>query len=125
MAKRSQGEDAKVKINKATDQEHPKETQSSTNEEYDLDSKFKVTFRTVAPNTSAWLKVTSQRTGFHVYVPLPIRLIQQIPDARGGGCIVRGAHGDEATTKENIVEILEALNGYPIGGAASCWVVAE
>lgn len=75
-------------------------------------------------NMSGWLKVTSQKTGYFVYVPLPIRLIVQLPDEKGGGCIVRGAHGDESTTKESIVEILKALNGYPVGGWASSWCLA-
>lgn len=70
---------------------------------------------------SAWLKVTSQKSGHFVYLPLPIRLIQQIPDEKGGGCLVRGAQGDEATAKENIVEVLTALNGYPVGGDVSSW----
>lgn len=73
---------------------------------------------------SAWLKVTSQKSGHFVYLPLPIRLIQQIPDEKGGGCLIRGAQGDEATAKENIVEILTALNGYPVGGDVSSWSLA-
>lgn len=81
---------------------------------------FNVTVR-AAPNMSGWLKVTSQKSGYFIFVPLPIRLIHQIPDDKGGGCIVRGANGDESTTKESVTEILEALNGYPVGGAASTW----
>ena len=83
-----------------------------------------VTMRVAVPGMCAWLKVTSQKSGYFVYVPLPIRLIHQIPDKKGGGCIVRGAHGDESTAKESIVEIMEALNGYPIGGAISTWAPA-
>ena len=44
----------------------------------------------VAPGMSPWLPVTSKKTGYKVFVPLPIRLIQQPPDSEGG-CIVRGA----------------------------------
>jgi len=73
---------------------------------------------------SAWLKITSQKSGHFVYLPLPIRLIQQIPDEKGGGCLIRGAQGDEATAKENIIEILTALNGYPVGGDVSSCALA-
>jgi len=41
---------------------------------------FSVTMRVAAPSASPWLKVTSQKTGLFVFVPLPIRLIHQIPD---------------------------------------------
>lgn len=70
-----------------------------------------------------WLKVTSKNTGRLNYLPLPIRLIQQIPDEEGGGCIVTGAHGDMSTAKESIIEILDLLGGYAIGGA-SAWSIA-
>ncbi len=86
---------------------------------------FYVAQRTLSvPPMSGWLKVTSIKTGYTVLVPLPIRLIHQIPDEKGGGCIVRGAHGDEATAKESIVQILTALNGYPVGGDISTWALA-
>lgn len=78
----------------------------------------------VAPGMSAWLRVTSKKTGYLVFVPLPIRLIHQLPDSEGGGCIVRGAHGDEATATETIVEILDVLGGYPLQGA-SAWSIAK
>lgn len=71
----------------------------------------------------AWLPVTSPKSGHIVYVPLPIRLIVQIPDEKGGGCIIRGAHGDEQSTKENIVEILGLLGGFPLKPASS-WSLA-
>jgi hypothetical protein len=76
----------------------------------------------VAP--SLWLKVTSKKTGLFVYLPLPIRLIQQLPDEQGGGCLVRGACGDESTTKENIVEIFSMLNACLVSGDISCWSLA-
>lgn len=89
------------------------------------ESKYRLALRTtLGTSMSGWLKVTSQKSGYFVFVPLPIRLIHQIPDEKGGGCIVRGAHGDESTTKENIVEILGALNGYPVGGDVSYWSLA-
>lgn len=76
------------------------------------------------PETSLWLRVTSLKTGYDVYVPLPIRLIQVIPTKDGqGGCLVRGAHGDETTAKEGILEILGRLNGAPLGGASE-WQLA-
>lgn len=73
---------------------------------------------------SYWLPVTSKKTGFKVFVPLPIRLIQQIPEEQGGGCMVRGAHGDESTTKENILQILDMLNAHPLGSGAGFWQLA-
>lgn len=84
-----------------------------------------ITVKQVSPlPQSAWLQVTSLKTGWKVFVPLPIRLIQQIPDEKGGGCLIRGAHGDETTSRENIVEVLGMLNGYSLTDAA-CWSLAE
>jgi len=72
---------------------------------------------------SGWLPVTSLKSGYTVFVPLPIRLIHQIPDNKGGGCIVRGAHGDEATARESVLEVLGMLNGYPLK-TVSTWSLA-
>lgn len=79
----------------------------------------------VASPASPWLPITSKKTGLQVLLPLPIRMIQRLPAENGhdGGCLVRGAHGDESTAKESVLEILEMLNGYPLGDVAE-WRLA-
>lgn len=94
----------------------------ATETKHTISAKF-VTQPTFAPS-SLWLKVTSKKNGLFVYLPLPIRLIQQLPDEQGGGCLVRGAHGDESTTRENIVEIFNMLNACPVSGDISSWSLA-
>lgn len=83
-----------------------------------------IQMKTNIPEGTFWLPVTSKKSGYKVFLPLPIRLIQQIPDAQGGGCIVRGYYGDECITTENIVEVLRMMNGAPLGEGASCWEIA-
>lgn len=79
----------------------------------------------VALPTAPWLPVTSKKTGLLVLLPLPIRMIQRLPAENGadGGCLIRGAHGDESTAKESVLEILGMLNGYALG-AVSEWYLA-
>ena len=86
---------------------------------------YALTMRFSFPEPNGWLRVTSAKTERDVYVPLPIRLIQVIPPEgdNPGGCLIRGAHGDEALSKEGIIEILNRLNGYALGGAHE-WALA-
>lgn len=76
------------------------------------------------PDTTFWIPLTSKKDGNKVFLPLPIRMIRQVPTEKGGGCVVRGYYGDECVTKENICEILRVLNGVPLGEGASCWEIA-
>lgn len=86
---------------------------------------FNVSVKTVAfPKMSAWAPFTDP-TERKVFIPLPIRLIVQIPDNDGAGCIIKSCHGDEIRVRENIVEVLTILNGYPLGEGASSWSIAK
>lgn len=78
--------------------------------------------RMALPKANFWLQVTGQESGSNIFIPLPIRLITQLSETEGG-CIVRGAHGDEVKTKENILQILDRLNGFPLR-SASVWSLA-
>lgn len=76
------------------------------------------------PEMSFWIPLTSKRNGNKVFIPLPIHLIQQISEEKGGGCVVRSKYGDEILVTENICEIFRVLNGTPIGKGAACWELA-
>lgn len=76
------------------------------------------------PAMSFWIPLTSKKNENKVFVPLPIRLIQQIPEEKGGSCVVRGVYGDDILVAENICEIFRVLNGTPIGKGAACWELA-
>jgi hypothetical protein len=116
----------KITQPKETSAASPAQGGSTRSEGSGEDSSRSISVRmsTVVPGMSPWLPVTSKKTGYKIFVPLPIRLIQQIPDSEGGGCIVRGAEGDEATAKESIVQILDWLGGFPLGEGASSWAIA-
>lgn len=107
----------------SVDSAAPKKSAAAPKE--DSGRSISVRMATVVPGMSPWLPVTSKKTGYRVFVPLPIRLIHQIPDSEGGGCIVRGVHGDEATAKESIVQILDWIGGFPLREGASSWVIAD
>jgi hypothetical protein len=79
--------------------------------------------RMAFPDAKPWLQVTGAESGRNIFVPLPIRLITQLSLDAADGCIVRGAHGDEVKTKENILEILDRLGGYPLK-SAGVWALA-
>lgn len=102
-----------------------KQVKTPENEEVKKEKFYAIQMNVSIPEVEFWLPVTSQKTGHKVFLPLPIRLITQLPDEKGGGCIVRGAYGDESTAKENICEILRVLNGVPIGKGASCWEITS
>lgn len=101
-----------------------KETTATKCETDPKTGNWAVTMGVAAPGMTQCLRVTSKKTGHAIYLPLPIRLIEQVPDAEGGGCIVRGAYGDTSTAKEGICKILDRLSWIPLDGASE-WALAE
>jgi hypothetical protein len=105
--------------NRTTDSPTPPGTKAAKTPE---SKDFSISIRTMVPGAaSPWLRVTSEKTGLAVYLPLPIRLIQELPS---GGSLVTGAHGDVSTAKESPLAILDMLNGVPLGGRSEWWIAS-
>lgn len=84
---------------------------------------YKLAVARPGASVTIFLPLTSKKTNRRVYLPLPIRLIQEMTELEGGGCLVRGYYGDEVLAQENIVDILTMIGACSLGGVAS-WNLA-
>lgn len=75
-------------------------------------------------SVTLFLPLTGKKTNRRVYLPLPIRLIQEMTEIEGGGCLVRGYYGDECLAAEDIVEIFTLLGAASLGEGVSSWHLA-